>query len=113
MIYRHRAPGGWKTMIAMIGKFGISASFSLIYIYSAEVIPTPLRSVGVGMCSTAARVGGILAPLILLLDDVWEPLPLLIFGFSAVIGGILVLYLPETRGKMLPETIEEGEVFSS
>ncbi|PIK38567.1 putative organic cation transporter protein-like [Apostichopus japonicus] len=87
-------PGGWKTMIAMIGKFGISASFSLIYIYSAEVIPTPLRSVGVGMCSTAARVGGILAPLILLLDDVWEPLPLLIFGFSAVIGGILVLYLP-------------------
>lgn len=104
--------GVWKTGIAMIGKFGISASFSLVYIYAAEVIPTPLRSVGVGVCSTAARVGGILSPLILLLDEVWQPLPLIIFGSSAIIGGLLVLLLPESRGKMLPETIEEGEIFS-
>ncbi|KAJ8026748.1 Organic cation transporter protein [Holothuria leucospilota] len=104
--------GVWKTGIAMIGKFGISASFSLVYIYAAEVIPTPLRSVGVGVCSTAARVGGILSPLILLLDEVWKPLPLIIFGSSAIIGGLLVLLLPESRGKMLPETIEEGEIFS-
>lgn len=104
--------GVWKTGIAMVGKFGISASFSLVYIYAAEVIPTPLRSVGVGVCSTAARVGGILSPLILLLDEVWKPLPLIIFGSSAIIGGLLVLLLPESRGKMLPETIEEGEIFS-
>lgn len=29
----------------MIGKFGISASFALIYIYSAEILPTPVRLV--------------------------------------------------------------------
>ncbi|KAJ8026960.1 Solute carrier family 22 member 6-A [Holothuria leucospilota] len=96
----------------MIGKFGISASFALVYIYAVEVFPTPLRSVGLGMCSTASRIGSISTPLILLLDEIWEPLPLLIFGSSAIIGGLLVLFLPETRGKDLPETIEEGELFN-
>ncbi|PIK54706.1 putative organic cation transporter protein-like [Apostichopus japonicus] len=105
--------GPWKTTVAMIGKFGVSASFALVYIYAAEVFPTPLRSVGVGICSTSSRIGGILSPLILLLDEVWEPLPLIIFGLSAILGGSLVLLLPETRGKDLPETIEEGELFNS
>lgn len=74
---------------------------------------TIYRSVGVGICSTSSRIGGILSPLILLLDEVWEPLPLIIFGLSAILGGSLVLLLPETRGKDLPETIEEGELFNS
>lgn len=104
--------GAWRTAIAMIGKFGISASFALVYIYSAEIFPTPLRSTGVGICSTASRVAGILAPLILLLDEYWEPLPLLIFGSTCIIGGLLLLFLPETRGRRLPETIQEGEEFT-
>ncbi|PIK50849.1 putative organic cation transporter protein-like [Apostichopus japonicus] len=103
--------GPWKTTVAMIGKFGISASFALIYIYSAEVLPTPVRSTGMGLCSMAARVAGILAPLILLLDEYWEPLPLLIFGSTCIVGGLLLLFLPETRGRQLPETMEEGEHF--
>ena len=31
------------TIFAMIGKFGISASFAVIYIYSAELLPTVVR----------------------------------------------------------------------
>ncbi|KAF7277417.1 hypothetical protein GWI33_007518, partial [Rhynchophorus ferrugineus] len=42
---------------------------------------------------------------------IWQPLPLLIFGSLALIGGILSLVLPETLNKKLPETIEEGELF--
>lgn len=64
-----------------------------------------------GLCSMAARVAGILAPLILLLDEYWEPLPLLIFGSTCIVGGLLLLFLPETRGRQLPETMEEGEHF--
>lgn len=104
--------GPWRTTVAMIGKFGISASFALIYIYSAEILPTPVRSSGMGLCSMSARVAGILAPLILLLDEYWEPLPLIIFGSTCVIGGLLLLFLPETRGMRLPETIAEGEAFN-
>lgn len=33
-----------RTALAMIGKFGITASLSIIYVYSAEVFPTVIRS---------------------------------------------------------------------
>ncbi|KAJ8025317.1 Organic cation transporter protein [Holothuria leucospilota] len=103
--------GAWRTTVAMVGKFGISASFALVYIYSAEVFPTPVRATGVGICSMSARVASMICPFILYLDDVWKPLPLLIFGSSAIIGGLLLLLLPETRGKPLPETMQDGETF--
>lgn len=32
-----------QTALAMVGKFGITASFAIIYIYSAELFPTVLR----------------------------------------------------------------------
>lgn len=71
------------------------------------------RSVGVGICSMSARIAGILAPIILLLDDTWEPFPVLIFGVMSIAAGLLVLFLPETRGEQLPETLEEGEMFGT
>ncbi|XP_071478126.1 organic cation transporter protein-like [Diadema antillarum] len=105
--------GPWRTTVAMIGKFGISASFAIIYVYSAELFPTPVRSVGVGLCSMSARIAGILAPIILLLNETWEPLPVLIFGVASIAAGLLILLLPETLGEKLPETIEEGELFGT
>ncbi|KAJ8027541.1 Organic cation transporter protein [Holothuria leucospilota] len=99
--------GAWRTTIAMLGKFCISASFAIIYIYSAEIFPTAARSAGVGLCSTCGRIGSILGPLLVALDEIWKPLPLLIFGLVSIIAGILVIFLPETRGKALPETLQE------
>ena len=32
-----------RTVIAMIGKFCISASFAIIYVVSGEIFPTPVR----------------------------------------------------------------------
>lgn len=31
------------TGLAMVGKFGITASFAVIYVYTAEIFPTVLR----------------------------------------------------------------------
>ncbi|XP_030850525.1 organic cation transporter protein [Strongylocentrotus purpuratus] len=106
-------PGPWATTIAMLGKFGITASFAIIYVFSAELFPTPVRSAGVGLCSMCARVAGILSPYVLLLSDYWEPLPVLIFGILSITAGILILFLPETLGAQLPQTIEEGELFGT
>lgn len=97
--------------LAMIGKLGITISYAIIYIFAAEQYPTVVRNVGMGMSSTCARLGGVLAPFIILLADYWRPLPLLIFGAESVIVGLLTLLLPETRGVSLPDTLADGENF--
>ena len=51
-------------VLAMVGKFCISASFAIIYVFSAELFPTVVRNVGVGSGSVFARVGGVVAPYI-------------------------------------------------
>lgn len=97
--------------LAMLGKLAITSSYGTIYIFTAEQFPTPVRNVGLGASSMVARIGGILAPYINVLGDIWKPIPLIIFGVLAFIGGLLSLYLPETLNKKLPDTIEEGERF--
>lgn len=46
----------------MVGKFGITAAFSMVYVYTAELYPTVVRNMGVGVSSTASRLGSILSP---------------------------------------------------
>ena len=37
------AKGAGRTIVGMIGKFAITASFTLVYIYTAELYATPVR----------------------------------------------------------------------
>lgn len=77
--------------------------------YNAFYNVFPYRSAGIGFGSAAARVGGVLCPFILLLGDYYKMLPYFIFGGSALVAGILILLLPETRNTKLPETVLEAE----
>ncbi|XP_030828616.1 organic cation transporter protein-like [Strongylocentrotus purpuratus] len=101
------------TSVAMIGKFGISASSNIIYLYTIELYPTNIRGIAVGNCSMFSNIAGILAPLILILGHYRDSLPLVIFGVFSVIAALTTLALPETRGEKLPETVEEVEQFGS
>lgn len=50
------------TVLVMVGKFGVTAAFSMVYVYTAELYPTVVRNMGVGVSSTASRLGSILSP---------------------------------------------------
>ncbi|NWV25641.1 S22AD protein, partial [Origma solitaria] len=91
------------TVLAIIGKFTATAAFSTSYIYSAELFPTVLRQTGVGLCSTMARVAGILAPLIIPLDQYHRAIPMAIFGSVPVLVALSCILLPETRGLELAD----------
>ncbi|KAL7829582.1 hypothetical protein AOLI_G00304670 [Acnodon oligacanthus] len=101
-----------QTALAMTGKFGITASFAIIYIYSAELFPTVLRQTGIGVSSMFARMGGVLAPIINLLGRQNPVVPVLIFGSTPLLGAALALALPETASKPLPDTIQDAERFT-
>ncbi|XP_023284315.1 solute carrier family 22 member 6-B-like [Seriola lalandi dorsalis] len=97
------------TGLAMVGKFGITASFAVIYVYTAEIFPTVLRQTGIGVSCMFARMGGVLAPIINMLHNHSPTTPLVIFGTSPLLGAVLALALPETADRPLPDTVEDAE----
>ncbi|KAM4718371.1 LOW QUALITY PROTEIN: solute carrier family 22 member 13-like [Anableps anableps] len=94
------------TVIAVLGKFAATASFATVYVYTAELYPTILRQNGVGLNSMCARMAGILAPLIRLLDVYHYTIPMLIYGIVPIVAGILCVLLPETRNTELQDLAE-------
>ncbi|XP_078256022.1 solute carrier family 22 member 16, partial [Rhinoraja longicauda] len=94
--------------VSMIGKFAIAVAFGLIYLYTAELYPTIIRSLAVGSGSMMARVGSTVAPFCVLLASVWIFLPQLIVGIMSFLTGALTLFLPETLGRPLTQTFEEA-----
>lgn len=102
----------WLSIVlALIGKFGASAAFGIIYVFSAELFPTVIRNNGIGLSSMIGHAGGVVAPYIATLSSVNKSLPLVIFGACSLASGIASITLPETLGKRLPETIEDAENF--
>ena len=93
---------------AFVGKFAISISFALVYVYTAELFPTSVSSLAVGLSSASARVGVIAAPAAVLLGTViYEDLTMLIFALAALLAGAYAATLPETRGRPSVQTVSE------
>lgn len=101
----------FKFILASLGIVGSSIAFPTIYLFSGELFPTVVRNVGVGSASMCARIGSIIAPFVSSLGVFNVYLPPMIFGTVPLIGALLCLLLPETRGAQLPATIEDGERF--
>ena len=100
---------------ALSAKLFISAAQALSWIYTSETYPTVIRSTGVGLTVSIARLGGVWAPQIsLLAQSVWPPLPYIIFSISSLIAAVCAGFLPETRAKLtLPETLKQAEKSSN
>jgi len=97
-----------QVSLSLVGKFGASASFFVVYLYTAELFPTSIRNQAVGTCSLVARFGGISALLLDLLKTYWLPAPVFIMGLVATVAGCLAVFFPETLGNKLPESMEEA-----
>lgn len=50
------------TLILFLARGVIAGLFQAAYVYTPEVYPTSLRSVGVGGCSALARLGAMATP---------------------------------------------------
>ncbi|XP_058411130.1 solute carrier family 22 member 13 isoform X1 [Diceros bicornis minor] len=97
------------TVLAVVGKFATAAAFTVSYVYSAELFPTIIRQTGMGLVGIFSRIGGILTPLVILLGDYQEAVPMIIYGSLPIVVGLLCFLLPETHGQALKDTIEDLE----
>jgi MFS transporter, OCT family, solute carrier family 22 (organic cation transporter), member 4/5 len=98
----------FQISLFLIGKLGITCSFSIIYVHATEMMPTVIRSSCVGFFATMSRFGALAAPFAPFLEKYYKPLPYIVFGMTAIVGGFLYLYLPETLNRKLPNTVEEA-----
>lgn len=60
-----------------------------------------------GFVSVSARIGGMLAPFILMLGDIVPNLQFTALGILTFLSGLLNLKLPETLGQPMTETVAD------
>ncbi|KAK6630950.1 hypothetical protein RUM44_003122 [Polyplax serrata] len=95
------------TVILFAARGIIAGVFQAAYVYTPEVYPTPLRSVGVGSCSAMARLGAMVTPYIAqVLVKTSLLLAVTVYGAAAIAAAIASYFLPyETSGKEMRETV--------
>ena len=94
-----------RISLSILGRFAANCSYTILNLYSAEIFPTVVRGVGLGFTVVVSRLGTMMAPYILLLGT-YSPT---CFGVAALVSGLLSLLLPETLGRSLPESLQDGE----
>lgn len=94
--------------VALIGKFCVSAVFSVSLLFISEMYPTAIRNTGLGISLTISQIGSIIAPYVveLLGAKAWY-IPSTVCGVLGILVSSLVLMLPETKGTVLPNTLED------
>ncbi|XP_041110297.1 putative transporter SVOPL [Polyodon spathula] len=93
------------TVLLFILRALASTNFNTVYIYTAEVYPTTMRSVGMGFCNSASRIGGMTAPFIAqVLMSKSVATALCPFSVACFICAVAVWFLPiETTGRALQQ----------
>lgn len=96
------------TLVLFTARAIIAGVFQAAYVYTPEVYPTPLRSVGVGSCSAMARLGAMITPYVaqvLVRESI--PLAVTVYGIAGFLAAVASHFLPyETSGKEMRETTQ-------
>eukprot|EP00922_Rhytidocystis_sp_ex-Travisia-forbesii_P037792 GHVS01056296.1.p1 GENE.GHVS01056296.1~~GHVS01056296.1.p1 ORF type:complete len:610 (-),score=71.80 GHVS01056296.1:139-1968(-) len=92
---------------ASVGRVFAAASFTVAHLYTAELFPTSVRGITVGVSNMGARIAGISAPLLVKLGDYWSAAPLLLFGLLGLASGLAGLLLPETLNRPIRNSLRE------
>ncbi|XP_074648850.1 solute carrier family 22 member 15-like [Tubulanus polymorphus] len=97
-----------QTIVIMISLMVMSGAWGASLLFSAELYPTMMRNISTGAGNVAARIGGIIAPQVALLDVYHISAPYAVYGFFAITSSIAVYVLiPETYGRPLPEHLDD------
>eukprot|EP00118_Oscarella_pearsei_P013669 m.111001 g.111001 ORF g.111001 m.111001 type:complete len:557 (+) comp37417_c0_seq4:57-1727(+) len=97
--------------LIFVGRGLITGAFQAAYVYTPEVYPTPMRAIGLGMCSSMSRIGAMVTPFIAQVVT-RQSIRGAEGAYAGVclIAGICALLLPvETKGRRMEDTVEDEE----
>ncbi|XP_013792644.1 solute carrier family 22 member 5-like [Limulus polyphemus] len=101
------------TIGALVGKFGCSGAFMVMYQQAAELYPTPVRALGMGTSASIAGISLIATPYLIYLGTYNQHIPYIIIGGICLLTSFMAYFLPETLHAKLPQTIEDGEGYDN
>ncbi|KAM3958932.1 organic cation transporter protein [Aphomia sociella] len=87
-----------------IGKFAIGSTNMMLPIFTAELYPTVIRNLGVGASQIAAGLALIGIPYLWRLTVISVHLPMVTIAALSVVGGAIVLVLPDTARPKAPDS---------
>jgi MFS family permease len=99
-----------QLLAATVAKGAISAAWGGLVTWSAEMFSTSLRATALGFSNQAARLGGVVAPIIVHASAArgWPEGQFFVAGVASALSALLVWWtLPETRGAPQPDSLED------
>ncbi|KAK3925346.1 Solute carrier family 22 member 5 [Frankliniella fusca] len=98
-----------RLALYLTAKLSITTTFTVLYVFTAELFPTSARHSMIGLCSTVGRIGSVLAPQLPLLEVFFWGMPLLVLAVTCFAAACVTLVLPETLNAALPDTVSEAK----
>ncbi|XP_065157786.1 organic cation transporter 1-like [Atheta coriaria] len=100
--------------LCVLMKFSLSLAYLSVNLQALEIYPTCIRQTGISVGIIFASSMGTLVPYIINLGiSVNAILPYMIYIFCALLGMICCIFLPETLGHQLPETLADARIFGA
>ncbi|XP_009409152.2 organic cation/carnitine transporter 1 [Musa acuminata AAA Group] len=92
-----------------VGFMAASTVFDVLYVYCVELFPTNVRNLAVSKLRQSLMLGAAIAPHLVSLGRLSPWISFLIFGGLSIFGGLMTIWLPETRNAPVCETLEQQE----
>ncbi|XP_054856735.1 putative solute carrier family 22 member 31 [Eublepharis macularius] len=95
--------------LSILGILASQAVTALSIFFASEVLPTVVRGAGLGLILAASSVGLAAAPIMDLHNSRGFFLHHVVFASFAILSVLSIMLLPETSGRPLPDSMQDGE----
>ncbi|KAL1221357.1 Organic cation/carnitine transporter 3 [Cardamine amara subsp. amara] len=101
--------GSLQIVLELVSFFSASTAFDMMLIYTIELFPTCVRNSAIAMVRQALVFGGVFSPVMVAAGRENQFWSYGLFGLVIGLSGLFVVGLPETRGSVLCDTMDEEE----
>lgn len=102
--------GPWGAVIlAVFSRFFVCTGVAITEQLGGELFPTVARGMGLGVSYFVSAAASVSTQYIIYSSHIWDVMPMLIMGSFTICAGVIALFLPETMGKSMPDTVSQAE----